>query len=304
MITISQTSIQIRQGTPKRSPNIRKLVIIMKLTALVENTSTQPELISEHALSLYIECNGYKILFDMGASDAFVRNAKVLGIDLNAVDFAVLSHGHYDHGGGLAAFLEVNDHAPVYVSRYAFELHFNKIGNNIGLDEAVHERFGERLVFTDDYLRLNDGMELFSCNDREPAFPIDPFGLSCIHTMEPAIDVQNPAHSATIPEDFRHEQYLLIHENNKSILISGCSHKGVKNLVTWFSPDVLVGGFHFFKIPLAFSGKQRLSEAAEYLNRFPTDYITCHCTGVEQFEYLATQMPRLRYLSAGDTLLL
>ena len=104
---------------------------------------------------------------------------------------------------------------------------------------------------------------------------------------------------ATIPEDFRHEQYLLIQENNKSILISGCSHKGVKNLVSWFSPDVLVGGFHFFKIPLAASGKQRLSAAAEYLNGFPTEYITCHCTGVEQFEYLSTQMPRLSYLSTG-----
>ena len=274
----------------------------MKLTALVENTSTRSELISEHALSLYIECNGYKILFDMGASDAFVQNAKVLGIDLNAVDFAVLSHGHYDHGGGLAAFLEVNDHAPVYVSRYAFEPHFNKIGKDIGLDKEVCARFGERLMFTDDYLKLNDGMELFSCNDREPVFPMDPFGLSCIHSEEQNITDICPQQLLSIPEDFRHEQYLLIRENNKSILISGCSHKGAKNLVSWFRPDALIGGFHFFKIPLAASGKQRLSDAAEFLNSFPTEYITCHCTGVEQFEYLATQMPRLRYLSAGDTL--
>ena len=269
----------------------------MRITALVENTSAQPELIAEHALSLYIESNGYKILFDMGASDAFVQNAKVLGIDLNAVDFAVLSHGHYDHGGGLEAFLTANNHAPVYVSRYAFEPHFNKMNKDIGLAPKIREQFGERIIFTEDYYRLNDGMELFSCNDRELAFPIDPFGLSCIHSEEQAA-------KEAIPEDFRHEQYLLIQENNKSILISGCSHKGVKNLVSWFSPDVLVGGFHFFKIPLASSGKQRLSEAAEYLNGFPTEYITCHCTGVEQFEYLATQMPRLRYLSAGDTLLL
>ena len=288
----------------------------MRIIALVENTSARPELIAEHALSLYIESNGYKILFDMGASDAFVQNAKMLGIDLNAVDFAVLSHGHYDHGGGLTAFIEVNDHAPVYVSRYAFEPHFNKIGNNIGISPDVCEQFGERLIFTEDYCRLNDAMELFSCNDRELAFPIDQFGLSCIHneeqrTLSESFGCERQAtlseefyreQQKRIPEDFRHEQYLLIQENNKSILISGCSHKGVKNLVSWFSPDVLVGGFHFFKIPLAASGKQRLSAAAEYLNGFPTEYITCHCTGVEQFEYLATQMPRLRYLSAGDTL--
>lgn len=294
----------------------------MRITALVENTSKNPELISEHALSLYIESNGYKILFDMGASDAFVRNAKILGIDLNTVDFAVLSHGHYDHGGGLAAFLEVNDHAPVYISRYAFEPHFNKQGKHIGifsdteLEAKVLEQFGDRLIFTEDYCRLNDAMELFSCNDRELAFPIDPFGLSCIHneehgTLSERFSCERQAtlseefyreQQKRIPEDFRHEQYLLIRENNKSILISGCSHKGVKNLVSWFSPDVLIGGFHFFKIPLASSGKQRLSAAAEYLNGFLTEYITCHCTGVEQFEYLATQMPRLRYLSAGDFL--
>ena len=278
----------------------------MRITALVENTSARPELIAEHALSLYIESNGYNILFDMGASDAFVQNAKVLGIDLNAVDFAVLSHGHYDHGGGLTAFFEVNDHAPVFISRYAFEPHFNKLGNDIGISPDVCKQFDERLIFTEDYCRLNDAMELFSCNDRELAFPIDPFGLSCIHSERQGTlsDCSSCEQQATIPEDFRHEQYLLIQENNKSILISGCSHKGVKNLVSWFSPDVLVGGFHFFKIPLASSGKQRLSAAAEYLNGFPTEYITCHCTGVEQFEYLATQMSRLRYLSAGDMLML
>lgn len=274
----------------------------MRITALVENTSTRPELISEHALSLYIESNGYNILFDMGASDAFVQNAKILGIDLNAVDFAVLSHGHYDHGGGLEAFLQVNDHAPVYMSQYTFEPHFNKMGKDIGLSEDVCKQYRDRLVFTEDYHRLNDSMELFSCNDRKLSFPIDSFGLSCIHyDDEFSWDLCHEPQTA-IPEDFRHEQYLLVKENNKSILISGCSHKGVKNLVTWFSPDVLVGGFHFFKIPLASAGKQRLSAAAEYLNGFPTEYITCHCTGVEQFEYLATQMSRLRYLSSGDTL--
>lgn len=274
----------------------------MRIIALVENTSARPELIAEHALSLYIESNGHKILFDMGASDAFVQNSRILGIDLNTLDFAVLSHGHYDHGGGLTAFFEVNDHAPVFISRYAFEPHFNKLGKDIGLSEDVCEQYRDRLVFTEDYHRLNDSMELFSCNDRELAFPIDPFGLSCIHKEEQDSQAFCHAQHEVIPEDFRHEQYLLIQENNKSILISGCSHKGVKNLVSWFSPDVLVGGFHFFKIPLASSGKQRLSAAAEFLNGFPTEYITCHCTGMEQFEYLATQMPRLRYLSAGDTL--
>ena len=93
----------------------------MKITALVENTvsgqrAEQLGLGREHGLSLYIEACGHRILFDMGQSDLFARNAAALGVDLAAVDLAVLSHGHYDHGGGLARFLELNGAAPVYLT--------------------------------------------------------------------------------------------------------------------------------------------------------------------------------------------
>ena len=73
----------------------------MKIIALVENTSKRPEIGCEHGLSLYIEAAGQKILFDMGQSALFAENAAVLGADLAAVSLCVLSHGHYDHGGGL-----------------------------------------------------------------------------------------------------------------------------------------------------------------------------------------------------------
>jgi len=97
----------------------------MKITALVENTSCDPDLGAEHGLSLYIETRRQKILFDMGQTDLFVSNAERLGINLSEVDLAVLSHGHYDHGGGLRRFLEINKRATVYLSRYAFEAHYN-----------------------------------------------------------------------------------------------------------------------------------------------------------------------------------
>ena len=77
----------------------------MKITVLLENTSTQSNLTAEHGLSLLIETKPHIILFDMGQSDAFAKNAERLGIDLALVDTAILSHGHYDHGGGLKAFL-------------------------------------------------------------------------------------------------------------------------------------------------------------------------------------------------------
>ena len=85
----------------------------MKITSLVENTTADPRLGKEHGLSLYIEAAGKTLLFDMGQSGLFAQNARTLGLDLAKVDLAVLSHGHYDHGGGLTHFLELNKTAPV-----------------------------------------------------------------------------------------------------------------------------------------------------------------------------------------------
>lgn len=90
----------------------------MKITVLVENTSDF--LPTRHGLSLYIETELHKILFDMGPDETFLQNAETLGIDLSAADIAFLSHGHYDHGGGLAAFLEINHTAKVYLQKARF----------------------------------------------------------------------------------------------------------------------------------------------------------------------------------------
>ncbi|MBO5992547.1 MAG: hypothetical protein J6P76_00265, partial [Acidaminococcaceae bacterium] len=103
------------------------------------------------------------------------------------------------------------------------------------------------------------------------------------------------------PEDFRHEQYLLIEEDGRRILFSGCSHKGILNIASWFRPDVLVGGFHFMGVPLDDAGKKRLTEAAEILCSYPTVYYTGHCTGVEQYQFMKQLMgERLRYIAAGS----
>ena len=98
----------------------------MKITALVENTTNNPALGTQHGLSFYIEANGRKILFDMGEDDLFLRNAEKLGIDISAVDLAIISHGHSDHGGGLGAFLSHNENAPVYLNRRAFGHYYTK----------------------------------------------------------------------------------------------------------------------------------------------------------------------------------
>lgn len=256
----------------------------MRITSLAENTSVNENIGAEHGLSLYIETEKCNILFDMGQTELFADNAVKLGIDLSQADIAVLSHGHYDHGGGLKKFLLINDKAPVYINKYAFELHYNGSEKYIGLDISLKDN--ERFILTDDFCEIKQGLRLYSCNDRLKQFELGSFGLNMMINKK------------MLPDDFRHEQYLLIEEKGRKILISGCSHKGILNIAQWFSPDVLVGGFHFSKLPL----DDTLKGYAEYLNRFDTEYYTCHCTGTEQFSFMKKHMDRLNYLSAGESI--
>ena len=100
----------------------------MKIVTLIENTACCEAFSCEHGLSLYIETEHHKILFDAGQTGAFADNAQKLGIDLAAVDIAVLSHGHYDHSGGMERFLEINQKAKIYVNQNAVKPHYNGAG--------------------------------------------------------------------------------------------------------------------------------------------------------------------------------
>ena len=256
----------------------------MKITSILENTTQKEDMITEHGLSLYIETEEQKILFDMGQSDAFYKNAQKLGIDLSRVDIAVLSHGHYDHGGGLEAFMKINSRAPIYVMREAFLPHFNATGKYIGLDTSLSE--SERIIYVDDECKIAPNITLYSCNKRERKHSFGAFGL----TEERC--------GIIAPDRFLHEQYMLI-EGEKRVLISGCSHKGALDIAEWFCPDVFVGGFHFSKI----TQKEILYGAARSLaKRKNTKFYTCHCTGVAQYEYMKEHLNSLYYLSCGDSI--
>jgi len=254
----------------------------MKLTVLTENTSNKEGIYAEHGLSLYIETGSIKLLFDMGQTDLFAKNAETLGIDLKAVDIAIISHGHYDHGGGLETFFKLNEKAPVYINQNAFGPHYNGTQKYIGLDVSLKDN--PRLIYTKDFFRISDSLCLFSYNEKERKNSFESFGL------------MKKSGNDFVPDDFCHEQYLLIEENSKRIVISGCSHKGIIDIVDWTKPDVLVGGFHFSKMPLG----DELKSAAEKLNSYKTAYYTCHCTGTDQFNFMKNYIKELKYISCGE----
>ena len=263
----------------------------MKAVMLLENLSTDSRLAAEHGLSLYLETERHRILFDTGQTDAFARNAKVLGIDLRTVDMAVLSHGHYDHCGGLPRFLAVNDHAPVYIHKNAFARHQAADGREIGIRELPECR--GRIVLTGDELVLGKDLQLLTCN----ALP-RPY-------VSHSGDIRMFRNGRFVQDDFHHEQYLCIREHGRLIVISGCSHKGILNILHWLHPDVLIGGFHFMSRDVEGEGRAELDGAAQVLRACPTVCYTCHCTGKKQFDYLKTTLgDRLHYLSTGMSLVL
>lgn len=258
----------------------------MRIRVLMENTALTPDLACEHGLSLYIETCGRRILFDAGQSAAFAENAAHMGVDLASVDFAVLSHGHYDHSDGFMRFLEINDHAPVYVHRRAFEPHYHGSERYIGVSPALFA--SDRIVFVDDELDLGGGMRLTACT-----------GLPAPHPASIA-HMTTKTETGFEQDAFPHEQYLTIEENGKHIVISGCSHRGVLNIVSWLQPDVLVGGFHFMKLDPDAGDAPFLASAADALLAHPCAYYTGHCTGAPAYAFLKERMgDRLQALRAG-----
>ena len=255
----------------------------MKITSLVENTKSREELGAEHGLSLYIETGEKRLLFDMGQTDMFEQNAKLLGLDLSKVDLAILSHGHYDHGGGLKRFLEINKTAPVYLSSYAFGEHFHGTFKYIGLNQELKKE--KRLFFINSTLKIAEGITVYPRLEKEKKYL-------------PDSGLMRKEGDKFQEEDFRHEQYLLVEEGEKRVLFSGCSHGGILELAEKFSPDYLIGGFHFSKLPI----DNRLEEYTNLLGKLPVQYYTCHCTGKQQYDFMKEKMRNLFYLAGGDVL--
>lgn len=140
----------------------------MRVTVLMENSTPSSRLAARHGLSLWLELDdGRRVLFDMGPNDGFLANARSLGVDVTEADLAVVSHGHYDHGGGLGAFLaacgDAGRDVPVYVRGHAFEEHVSGTPERhhaIGLDPALAT--DPRVRPTGERCDLGGGLALFS----------------------------------------------------------------------------------------------------------------------------------------------
>lgn len=272
----------------------------MKITALVENTSCKEGIASEHGLSLFIETKGKTILFDTGASSMFAKNAELLQVDIAKVDLAILSHGHYDHSGGIGTFLKKNSTAPIYIRKAAFGPFYSQREGGeyafIGIDKELLSN--NRVIFSAAETPIGEGISLFSKVKGKRLFPTGNKSL-----LEKTRD-------GYIQDDFSHEQNLVIREDGISLLVSGCSHKGIVNIVDQFSnlyghyPTHVIGGFHLYNHRTGEpENEETLRAIAEALLSSGATYYTCHCTGEDNYNALRAHMgDKVHYLSGGKIL--
>lgn len=262
----------------------------MKITALVENKSNC-ELTPVHGLSLYVETERHKLLFDLGPDNTLLKNAEKRYIDLAQVDTVVISHGHFDHGGALAAFLKINHTAKIYVQRRAFEKHFSKslgfVKVPIGLDRKLMEH--PQIVLVDGELRIDEELLLFTVPD-----------TSRFHST-----ANDTLYDEQGLDGFTHEQNLMIF-GERNVLLMGCGHCGVINILERakkYNPKICIGGYHLM-VPAKKKSvpEEVLAGIAGELAGYDMDFYTCHCTGEEAFRYLAERVERMRYLACGDIL--
>ena len=271
----------------------------MKVVILMENSTCRDTVACAHGLSMYIETDMHKILFDMGPDAQFIDNAKALGVDLTQVDIAFLSHAHNDHCGGLEAFLKLNDRAKVYMQKAVWGQYYVVTPSKcayIGMD-AVLKNYEDRFVLCDGVQKLDEELTVFS------AVPGRELWSGANDTLREKIGEDYPR------DTFRHEQDLLVTENGKTALFAGCAHCGIVNIlksaedVLVRAPDAVFAGFHLYNPSLGKSEPDELVDAVGEKLRGDkvAHYFTGHCTGKEAYERLKRKLgDRLGEMPAGS----
>ncbi len=244
----------------------------MRIVTLIENLVYKQGLVAEHGLALYIESENKKILFDTGQSGLFLQNVKKLGINIEDIDILVISHGHYDHTGGLYSFLEKNTKAKVYAKKEIFTPKYHGHKRFIGTiyDET---KLKNRLVYVDSITEIADNVFIMPniniYNPTDTHFK----GLKIKQSNEFIID------------EFNDELFIVIKQNEQINIITACSHRGITNICTtatkYFKLPVglILGGFHMKE-----STTEEYVEITRYFRQIrPKSIGVCHCTGIEKF---------------------
>jgi 7,8-dihydropterin-6-yl-methyl-4-(beta-D-ribofuranosyl)aminobenzene 5'-phosphate synthase len=260
-----------------------------RITVLVENTASRPDLGAEHGLSYWIEMDDRRILFDAGHTDLILRNAAQLGVNLASADAIVLSHGHFDHTGGLAAVLPLCPQARVFIHPKAFEAKFSRHADGTVHDISMPASSAEAL-------RRHAGPVT---QTEQPAKIIE--GLFATGAVPRANDFEDTGGDFFLdracgkPDPIVDDQAMYLPSSGGTVVLLGCAHAGVVNTLhhiarlTGDEPiHAILGGMHLHS-----ATDRRLASTTEALARYTIDVLgPAHCTGAEPTALLRERFPR------------
>ncbi len=265
-----------------------------EMTVLIDNVAAEP-LAAEWGLSILITVGERKILLDTGAGPLFAQNAERLGIDLADVDLGVLSHAHYDHADGMETFFALNRKAPFLVREGSCENCWgikDGMPHYIGIRSGILEHNNARIRYVRGVCEIDSGIWLVPHRQAD---------YSSIALRNELFTVRD---GERCPDDFAHEQSLVVETEPGLVVFNSCSHTGLTNILAdirellgWRSSFAYVGGLHLYR-----QTDEELAVLCDEIRRSSIPHIfTGHCTGDHAFRFLQAELgDRITQFSSGS----
>ncbi len=253
----------------------------MRIKVLIDNIS-KDELKAEWGLALYIEYAGHKILLDAGTTGIFAENARMLGINPEEIELAVLSHAHYDHADGLERFFQENRKAKCYIRSCCGEDCYDRIKDKyIGIKRGMLEAYDDRFV------RIEGDYELL------PGAVLLPHKREGLDKLGEKVGMYRYCGGVWTADDFSHEQSLVFETEKGLVICNSCCHGSGDRIIEEVQqtyPDkkvyALIGGLHLFK-----SSDEEVLKMAENIRKTGVEKVyTGHCTGERAMELLKQEL--------------
>jgi 7,8-dihydropterin-6-yl-methyl-4-(beta-D-ribofuranosyl)aminobenzene 5'-phosphate synthase len=269
----------------------------VKIVTLIEDTAQGDGLVSEHGISFWLEYGEHKILFDTGQSSVIVRNAGILGIDLSQADAIVISHGHYDHTGGLEAVLNIATKAKIYIHPDAINEKYHHAGvssRSVGItggSKKILAAHADKVVWTKEPTEIVPGLFVSGQIPRINNFEVEENDFF--------IDTDGAE-----PDELKDDQAVYFNTADGLVVVFGCAHAGIINSLDHITKSsgvstvhTIMGGFH-----LLGSGKAKISKVIDNLERFGVRSISPgHCTGSEAAMEFRKQYPKHCFMCSVGT---
>ena len=262
----------------------------MKVTILTENTVYKRKLLGEYGLSLLLETEGKRYLFDMGQTGVFLQNAETMKVDLEALDGIILSHGHYDHCGGMQYWArkqetseESNPRIPIYINRKSFDKKYSQHPATgemqfSGIPEEAEAWMKEKgkLIFPEDgCAQVSENVYLLS----QVPYVTDFESISARFWKETHDSLEHQLS----PDTMEDEQMLVIREQQGLCVFTGCAHPGIVNCLQYVQSSFQGEHIHSLVAGMHLKGCKplQLQKTLAFLKELEIDVvIPLHCTGM------------------------